>query len=76
LNARLASQASQKFDKWEQMLPVLPGTADPYLVGVLHVCGNGKHERALMTKFLAILGLLALALTGGVATLSTLISPP
>jgi hypothetical protein len=50
------------------------GTADPYLVGVLHVCGNGKHERALMTKFLAFLGLLAL--TGGVATISTLISPP
>jgi hypothetical protein len=46
LNASLASQASQKFDEWEQMLPVLPGTADPHLVGVLHVCGNGKHESA------------------------------
>jgi hypothetical protein len=33
-------------------------------------------QSALMTKFLAILGLLALALTGGVATISTLISPP
>ena len=29
-----------------------------------------------MTKFLAILGLLTLALTGGVATVTTLISPP
>jgi hypothetical protein len=57
------------------MLPVLPGTADPYLVGVLHVCGNGNHESAV-TKFLAFLGLLALALTGGVATISTLINPP
>ena len=29
-----------------------------------------------MSKFLAFLGLLALALTGGVATVSTLLNPP
>jgi hypothetical protein len=29
-----------------------------------------------MQKFLALLGLLALALSGGVATVSTLINPP
>jgi hypothetical protein len=33
-------------------------------------------QEALMKKFLAILGLIALALTGGLATVNALISPP
>ena len=45
------------------------------LAGVLYGCDNG-NKRSLMKKFLAFLFRLALALTGGVATMNALISPP
>jgi hypothetical protein len=53
-----------------------PGEQAPvFHLGILaHTAETGLE--AAMQKFLALLGLLALALTGGIATVSTLISPP
>jgi hypothetical protein len=64
--------ASQKFD---ERLSSKGTHVATLLAGVLNRCDNG-NKRPLMKKFLAFVFLLALALTGGVATMNALISPP
>jgi hypothetical protein len=68
--------ASQKFDDRLSSkgthVAILVDSLNPDLAGVTTMATRGPQ----MKKVLAFLFLLALALTGGMATVNTLISPP
>jgi len=72
LDARTGQPSSPNFGEGV----VTEGTGAADFVPVSSTNSAEPELEAAMQKTLALLGLLALALTGGVATLSNLISPP